>query len=883
MKERNGDGAGEGGMGNGTRERSSHPIPHTPVPLFPTLGFVLILGLLIGVIGYAVKHIAPQAAPPPWSANTPIFGDMGPSLQSEPAIALNGATSLVAWTDERNTLPDIYAKVAGGAQVPDAAESRVTGSTQSAEWLDTPLDPRADNSASAQVEANGRAFVAYSNRLDIVLARREPNGSWLSRTLMTRGATGMYAHEPSLVAVGDTLIAVWQDYRNQNWDIYSTRCNGTSLVCQPNVKVSNDTTDEWQMHPKLAANGTTLVAVWEDLRDGGATASRVYASFSADGGATWGANTPVDAGGTTASARPNVAFESGGQPWAVWESHADEVTAPADLFAARWNGSAWAAPTRVDAAPAGARALKPTIAVNSAATPFVAWEDYRNGSANPDIYSAVWNGNAWTESVVANQAAPQTAPALAASGGTVRVAWTDARNGQPDVFTASWNGTAWAGAAQLNENATRLSLQTLPSVQATLWGDLYLTWRDTRASVNNFWVSRYGHDTAKWSEPVVVPSEGEGRYGLAWNEPAATAVDSDGHLHVIWSQYGAGGAHIWYSEFDGALWGPVLPVSVDGPDLGRGQLTLAIRNGRMAAAWTVGDSSVGWPVSSTVYAAEFNASSGAWGAPTAVTAAPMRGDPHPSLALDDAGMMYVTYGDFTYGSGLQGNIKLAKKPFGNGAWSLFRQVNSADTTSTKDWCYHEQPQIAVAGTVLHVVWLGCVPWTRGLYYSTSTDGGATWSSTSRKLMDVSDAGFRPALAANPEEVTVVYPNPADDKFYAASLRGNTWYTGTVLSDGATALHYTEDGPAGLTYDPGKTQFVAVFADRRTRGVPRLYSASLDSEYVPPVPPPPPTSSPTAVAPPGGNAGTAVPTNTPVPRPTDDPGLPGRIYLPSLAK
>ena len=867
---------GAGGRGQGLTRRFPFSIPLSPI-----LSFVLILGLIAGFIAYAVQ-IAPQAAPPPWSANTRLFGDLGPSSQGEPVVALNGNTSLVAWTDERNSLPDIYAKVGGSAQSPDAAEKRITGPLSDDQWMDTAVSPRPDTSASAQVEANGRAFVAYSTHASIVLARREPNGSWLSRTLMTedRGTWYADAREPSLIANGgNDIVAVWQDYRNENWDIYSARCNGATMVCQANVKVSDDTTDEWQVHPRLATNGSTLIAVWEDLRENGAERSRIYASFSTDGGASWSANAPVDAG-TAAATDPNVAYEPGGQPWVVWESHADEAATPADLYVARWSGSAWGTPTQVNTTSRSGRALNPSIAMRGSAgnaTPFVAWEDYRNGPANPDIYTAYWTGSGWVEGAAGaavNAAGAQTKPALAASGDTLRLAWQDGRNGQADVFAAEWNGTTWTNATQLNETVARTSLQTMPVVQATVWGDLYVVWRDTRVYDNSWWVSRYAHDTKQWSNPIAVPTKGEGRYDVA-NEKVAAAVDSDGHLHAIWSQYSDGGLHIWYSEFDGLKWGPVARLSPDGPDQNRNQLSISFRNGRMAAAWVMADTSQGWPYISTIYVSEFNFSAGTWGAPMAVNNAPMRGDPKPSLALDDAGTIYVAYSEYTYEGGLKGNVKVAKKPFGGGTWSLFKQVNSADTTSSENWCYHEQPQLAVVGSALHVVWLGCVPWTRGVYYSTSTDGGNTWSATSLKLAQADDSGLQPVLAANPIELSVVYPDVSDHKFHAAALRGGAWYTGTVVSDGATNLSWGEDGLAGLAYDPGQRRFVTVFADRRTRAVPQLYLASLGSEYQPPPPPPTPTLPP-GVTPTGPENPNASPTPYPTP---DLTGLGQKIFLP----
>ena len=355
------------------------------------LTVLLVLALPLAVLAQGEIPEAPTA----WSANVPLFGDLGVSVQGQPALAMAGATVMVSWTDERNTMPDIFTSVYSNGVVAQG-NTRITGATASNDTLDGPSDPKNDSASSAIVESSGRAFVAYSTQDDIVLARRESSGvgagTWVSRTEMSFGSDVWYAdaRSPSLVGnVGnaDNLVVVWQDFRNRDWDVYSTRCNGTTMKCQANVKVSNDASNEWQLRPRLAAKGNNVIAVWEDHRDGGASTPHIYASFSADGGASWGANVRVDAGADSGT-NPAVAYEPNGQPWVVWEKHSGEPTAPADIYAAKWDGAAWGTATRIDKAPNGKRAGKPAVAINANGIVFFVWEDARNGVTNSDIFAA---------------------------------------------------------------------------------------------------------------------------------------------------------------------------------------------------------------------------------------------------------------------------------------------------------------------------------------------------------------------------------------------------------------------------------------------------------------------------------------------------------------
>jgi hypothetical protein len=851
--------------------------------------------LPLAALAQAEKPEAPQA----WSANVPLLGDLGVSVQSQPAIAMAGvgpgANVLVSWTDERNTVPDIFASVYSNNAVAQS-NVRVTGRTEANENLDGPGDPRDDSSSSAIVESSGRAFVAYSTVQDIVLARRDVAGTWVSRTEMSLNNDVWYAHAraPSLASTGgDNLVVVWQDYRNRNWDIYSARCNGATMSCQANVKVNNDPgtgiSAPWQLRPRLAAKGNSLIAVWEDHRDGGTSTPHIYASFSADGGASWGANVRVDgaSAGSDPGTNPSVAYEPNGQPWVVWEKHVGELTAPADIYAAKWNGAAWDTPIRMDKAPDGKRAGKPAVAVNANNVAFFVWEDARSGVGNSDIYAAYWNGASWVEVVVVNNAATQISPAISASGTEFRAAWQDLRNGHPDVWMARWNGSAWAdvgaGAGMVNEDAARLSNQTYVALAAKGDGDLYAAWLDTRTTKLDGWLGRLDKTTHAWSLVSQLPTEGNDLYDV-FNDAPAIAVDASGKPNVVWSQDTPDGPQIFHSAYDGATsaWSSVVRVSdyiTSTKWRPRKNAALAVNGGRMAAAWVSADYGDGWPPRSTIYASVYEG--GAWQPQTTVNANPVIGDPYPSIGIDDAGNVYVAWADMQQVNqsgnvGLRADIKLARQAVGGGAWSAPVQVNSANTSSNTNWCFHERPQLRITGSTLHVAWSGCVPWQQGVYYSSSGDGGNTWLNPSVKLSGLTEGNMQPVLAANGGNVTVLYGNKSAgmNKFYSAQLSSGAWQTGTLVSDGPTDWLRDADGRAAIVYEPATNCFVSVFPDHRQRNVPQLYMATQNCNWTQATPVPRPTATPSP---------TPGPTATPTLVPTIDPRLNKKVFMPIVRR
>lgn len=778
-----------------------------------------------------------------WTPNQRLFGSLGPSVQSEPSIGLGGSGGtawLVAWTDERNSVPDVYVNAATGA-TPLVANQRASDLSGDA--------PEIDTSSAVLMDADGTAYIVYSTRQSVYMAKRRPSGTVVSPTLASgeRVTWNADAREPSAAGDGNgNLVVVWQDYRDQNWDVFAARCSGATMTCLAATRVSTGTAAaaaRHQVKPRVARNGNTVVAVWEDQRETGAQSPHVYSSISPNGGASWGPNVRVDAVYTrpTTALEPAVAIDPvSGDILAVWEQRFGGPSAPADIYAAKWNGTAWMGHARVDAAPANARALAPAIGAGAAGR-FVVWEDYRNGSANADVYAARWTGSSWSEQPVSLQPAAQMKPAIAVNASVARAAWQDNRGGHWDVYAATWTGSAWGAAAQVNDNAPRASYQSFPSLAASSSGDFALVWKDNRNHREELLASRLDRNTQSWGAPTRLPTE-----SVEWNdilrENVATAFDAAGRLHALWSEDrpSSDGPRIFHGVLSGTVWSSPVQVSdrvthtTWSPHI---QPAIASRAGRMAAAWAylAYDQDYTWPPTYTVYASMWDAASGAWLTQTQVNAAPLRGDPMPSIALDSAGNVFVAWAEFTYDpAGQRATIRIARRPAAGGPWAQYRTVNSP--LSNDAWCVQEQPELRIdANDRLHVVWTGCRAWERAVYYSRSIDGGSTWISPSVAIAPISDTIASPNLAvgegASPELVVLYATGRTDPdgqdryRFFAAHNITGTWQAALPVSDGPSDWRADLDGGPALAFDGVTDRFLAVFPDRRA-SVPQLYGAWL---------------------------------------------------------
>lgn len=264
-----------------------------------------------------------------------------------PAIAMVGSAPVVAWIDERDRGPE-----------------------------GEPLE----HVYFARGRRGGRVF-ERSTRLDAGTA--VPLAAHLDNTW-----------SPTLLASGATVVAAWADFRNYNWDIFSTRSTDRGRTFAANVRV-DDYPDFERINdqPGLAiGRGGTIHAVWSDIRAREPDANIFY-TRSAAGGPSFEPSRQLDDSRTgfdpdhatpNSQWRPTLAA-SGDRLFVAWQDHR---LGNADVFftSSRDGGSTFAPSERVDDSGAGnSTQTTPSIAIagkGSRRTCYVAWEDDRDGTSD---------------------------------------------------------------------------------------------------------------------------------------------------------------------------------------------------------------------------------------------------------------------------------------------------------------------------------------------------------------------------------------------------------------------------------------------------------------------------------------------------------------------
>lgn len=812
----------------------------------------LIAALLAGIpLTPRPSYAGPQTpAAFEWTPLTPVASDRRATLQSEPAIGMSGSVSVIVWTDSRNALPDVY------------AVSVMSGTTRQ-EWRVTNRTPHfSAQSASnpAVVVEDGRAFVAWSDEQNVFVARFSLTSTAATSRTQVSGLNdwGATACRPRMAGDGaGQLNLVWTDFRAESGnrrpgDIYAARCNGnaTPVSCAANVRVNDDAGNaSAQAQPDISRNGSQVIAVWEDTREAGLNAPRIYASISNDGGQTWGANMRVNKrldgsapGPRDAATRPAVTHAPDGSIYVAWEHHSGAPTAPADIYVARWNGTSWSAPWRVDNAPPRVRSVNPAITAGPTGL-FVAWQDYRHGSANADIYTARWNGSAWVETAAVTQTGAQTLPALRAGNSEARLVWQDERAGQADVYSALWSGSAWISPTLLHGNPARLPYQMYPAL-ASGNGQNWVLFTDQREGMAELYAARMISFT-QWATPTALPTRAAmdgsldvGSGGLAFTQ--------DGRLHAVWSDsYWTRGLRAVYSVLSGTTWSPPVFLSRAATN-GEMLATVAAFGNTVAAAWTRYDDATD---RSNLYAT-WNTGNG-WITETAVLTTPRSVWQIPFALAVDASNVYVAWSQPR--NGQSDALMLARRSLsGAGGWTYHR----IDQDQNVSWCPIEAPALKVdqAG-VLHAAWAGCLrrnpanawPVDGFALYAQSTDQGATWSAPlglARTSVNSGNARTKPALAAGSGgRVMAVFPSPqvGNGGFVAAlAQNGALVFTHTIAAGAGWAesttyegYWYAGDSAGSVSFDPVTQRFVAAIIDRSSGRAPQILTVTWgDTAFAP---------------------------------------------------
>ncbi len=370
------------------------------------------------------------------AANVRLNTDVpGSAARANPVLAADGAAVYVAWGDDRHGARSIYFN-----------RSLDGGATWLAKDVRLDAAAGSSGSSGVQLAAAGNTvFVTWSDRRngqpDVFFNRSTDGGTtWLAQDVRldtdAPGASGSGA--PSLAVSGASVYVIWRDQRSGGDDVYFNASHDGGLQWRASdARISAlPAGANVQTGPRIAAVGQSVYAVWTDYRSG---LSDVYLNRSLDGGVTWLATESrldTDPLGSAGSIEPQIAA-SGASVYVTWEDWRRGVTS-ADV---RFNrsldaGSTWLAQdVRLDA---GVRWSKfPKIAASGSSVA-VTW--YGSGNNGRDIYcnDSSDAGSSWRSAPLKVDRAPTGTssfyPDIAASGDGVFITWLDFRNQYDQVF-----------------------------------------------------------------------------------------------------------------------------------------------------------------------------------------------------------------------------------------------------------------------------------------------------------------------------------------------------------------------------------------------------------------------------------------------------------------
>lgn len=300
-------------------------------------------------------------------------------------ISDNNGGAIITWIDQRSGEADVYAQHINGNGIVQWAADGIPINT--AIFSQFPLGIISDGFGGAIIVCTDQR----NSSQDIYAQRVDANGTvqWIADGVPVCTAPSTQDH-PSIVSdTNGGAIMTWVDERSGvlgGSDIYAQRIDGSGVIQWINNGVAICAAPNIQEVPAIIADGNGgAIMAWADNRSG--TGYDLYAQrITTSGIMQWTTDgTPI----STASGYqqvPKMTPDGNGGAIITWQDTRDNTF---DIYAQRIDGNAviqWAIDdVAISTAP---NAQNPAaIIYDGTGGAIFAWEDYRNGTTNADIYS----------------------------------------------------------------------------------------------------------------------------------------------------------------------------------------------------------------------------------------------------------------------------------------------------------------------------------------------------------------------------------------------------------------------------------------------------------------------------------------------------------------
>jgi hypothetical protein len=303
-------------------------------------------------------------------------------------------------------------------------------------------------------------------------------------------------------------IVVWQDYRRGIYsDLFAQRVDRYGRPMWTAGGVSVCIADSNQTNHKVVSDGAGgAIIVWADNRKG-TTNTDIYAQrIDSSGNAVWTTDGMAVCDTISYQKTPAMASDMAGGAIVAWS---DFRTGNYNIYAQRilkagttsWtkNGVAICDTTGEQSAP--------VMASNEYSGAYIAWQDYRNGSSNPDIFAQMVMGNGavyWARNGVAlcETTSYQTKPAIAVGpyGIYAYVAWQDYRSGTNyDIYMQRVEISGTVGSLKNGKRCGSSSTNDLNPVILCSGDSLYVAYETSQTGHSTIEIDEYTYDSYIYS------------------------------------------------------------------------------------------------------------------------------------------------------------------------------------------------------------------------------------------------------------------------------------------------------------------------------------------------------------------------------------------------
>ncbi|MCX6290248.1 MAG: exo-alpha-sialidase [Bacteroidetes bacterium] len=328
---------------------------------------------------------------------------------------------------------------------------------------------------------------------------------------------------------GDTVIAVWDDQRDGNYEIYYKRSTDAGLSWGADTRLTNNTS--YSYDPCIAISGLNIHVVWQNEQNG---FYQIYYKHSTDGGLNWSADTSL----TNVSAdlwNPSITL-NGTAVHVVWE---DERQGNSEIYykGSTDGGLSWGADTRLTTDIADS--WNPSVSVSGSVV-HVVWYDNRDG--NWEIYykRSADGGVNWGADVrMTTNPSVSRYPCVTVSGSVVQVVWHDDRDGNYEIYykRSTDGGLTWGLDTRLTNSAGG---SFFPSV-AVSGSFVHVVWFDMRDGIYEIYYKRSVDDGISWGTDTRLTNDS------AYSFYPSVAV-SGPVVHVVWQDMRDGNYEIYYKR-----------------------------------------------------------------------------------------------------------------------------------------------------------------------------------------------------------------------------------------------------------------------------------------------------------------------------------------------